>query len=354
MLSTKHSPRGDCLQTSLFGPLLHCTFDLSKYIYLLLYIYIYIECHSTCDSCSGPCSNNCLKCYSTDLALPAYNSCYSICPASFYPDILLKECVKCPAKCLLCENDTYCTSCSFGFYLNRENNSCVIAIGCPLSTTAIISTRVCEGCADVCEVCDGTGFDDCIQCKSSKGLLKKNLMAYKSGWIELFCMSGYYKKEFPNGSKSCILCHSNCKECNGDSNSECLECESNRVFVFNQSGRFCTQCSDLHPGYINNKEHPGVCLEICGDGRYMGILECDDGNLVDGDGCSSQCLLEAGFICVLGDQENPQVCSDSVGPQANIISLSLEYVLLLGFNEVVTFSLLTTGIYIYIYYLIIS
>ncbi|RMD84593.1 MAG: DUF4215 domain-containing protein [Candidatus Dadabacteria bacterium] len=31
---------------------------------------------------------------------------------------------------------------------------------------------------------------------------------------------------------------------------------------------------------------------VCGDGRIGGTEECDDGNLVDGDGCSSTCLIE--------------------------------------------------------------
>ena len=35
----------------------------------------------------------------------------------------------------------------------------------------------------------------------------------------------------------------------------------------------------------------------CGDGRRLGDEECDDGNLDDGDGCSSQCGVEPGFLC---------------------------------------------------------
>ena len=33
------------------------------------------------------------------------------------------------------------------------------------------------------------------------------------------------------------------------------------------------------------------CLEVCGDGFNFGINECDDGNLSDYDGCSSQCIV---------------------------------------------------------------
>lgn len=35
----------------------------------------------------------------------------------------------------------------------------------------------------------------------------------------------------------------------------------------------------------------------CGDFVVNGVEVCDDGNLVDGDGCSSTCTIEAGFMC---------------------------------------------------------
>ena len=40
---------------------------------------------------------------------------------------------------------------------------------------------------------------------------------------------------------------------------------------------------------------------ICGDGEGEGSEECDDGNLIDGDGCSSLCLLEKDSSFVLWD-----------------------------------------------------
>jgi cysteine-rich repeat protein len=32
-----------------------------------------------------------------------------------------------------------------------------------------------------------------------------------------------------------------------------------------------------------------VCVATCGDGITVWQEECDDGNVVDGDGCSSTC-----------------------------------------------------------------
>jgi cysteine-rich repeat protein len=41
-----------------------------------------------------------------------------------------------------------------------------------------------------------------------------------------------------------------------------------------------------------------VCAEaVCGDGALVGIEECDDGDQVDGDGCSATCTLEMDVFC---------------------------------------------------------
>jgi cysteine-rich repeat protein len=40
-----------------------------------------------------------------------------------------------------------------------------------------------------------------------------------------------------------------------------------------------------------------TCVSLCGDGLRATQEECDDGNTVDGDGCSSSCEFELGFSC---------------------------------------------------------
>jgi cysteine-rich repeat protein len=39
------------------------------------------------------------------------------------------------------------------------------------------------------------------------------------------------------------------------------------------------------------------CIEICGDGQNFGTYQCDDGNILDGDGCSKTCQVEQDFDC---------------------------------------------------------
>ena len=49
--------------------------------------------------------------------------------------------------------------------------------------------------------------------------------------------------------------------------------------------------------YGGNATHYDVCTENCGDGRNIGILPWDDGNLRNGDGWSSTWYIETGFYC---------------------------------------------------------
>jgi len=49
-----------------------------------------------------------------------------------------------------------------------------------------------------------------------------------------------------------------------------------------------------------------VCGAVCGNGIVEPGEECDDGNTINGDGCSATCTVQAGFSCV----GTPSVCSD--------------------------------------------
>ena len=49
----------------------------------------------------------------------------------------------------------------------------------------------------------------------------------------------------------------------------------------------------------------------CGNRQRTDLEQCDDGNEVDGDGCSAQCEVEVGFTCKPG--ERGDVCSEICG-----------------------------------------
>ena len=51
----------------------------------------------------------------------------------------------------------------------------------------------------------------------------------------------------------------------------------------------CSNCTDTDTG---GTDDGGMRIDTCGDWYITGAESCDDGNLVDGDGCSSSCQLE--------------------------------------------------------------
>lgn len=92
------------------------------------------------------------------------------------------------------------------------------------------------------------------------------------------CGPGSYIATFCGGTQDtvCAACGTNCMICNGP-------------------GASCQQCE---PGFTLTN---GVCNPpICGNGLLEGTEMCDDGDLDPGDGCSDQCMVEAGFYCFGG------------------------------------------------------
>lgn len=53
-------------------------------------------------------------------------------------------------------------------------------------------------------------------------------------------------------------------------------------------------------------------VAVCGDGLSTGDERCDDGAVVSGDGCSSACQVELGWVCPGGAACRRTVCGDSV------------------------------------------
>jgi fibro-slime domain-containing protein len=57
----------------------------------------------------------------------------------------------------------------------------------------------------------------------------------------------------------------------------------------------------------------GACRAVrCGDGTVESNEQCDDGDTSSGDGCSSTCVLEAGWTCPLGAVCQARSCGDGI------------------------------------------
>jgi cysteine-rich repeat protein len=78
---------------------------------------------------------------------------------------------------------------------------------------------------------------------------------------------------------------------------------------------------DKYQSSYNDKKEK--CDEVCGDGFNMGINECDDGNKIDKDGCSSNCRVERGYKCRGGSATQKDLCQ-KILPILGDISMKIE------------------------------
>lgn len=104
------------------------------------------------------------------------------------------------------------------------------------------------------------------------------------------CGEGYYGRYSDN---TCQQCDSTCFDCENDAY-YCTICPNNK-FLYNGK---CVDCGDVIGMEQDPDEPIGVCREVCGDGKRLvpaSVHECDDGNFVNGDGCSSNCTIEEGW-----------------------------------------------------------
>lgn len=67
----------------------------------------------------------------------------------------------------------------------------------------------------------------------------------------------------------------------------------------------------------------------------FGNYECDDGNNIDGDGCSSDCNVEAGFKCT-SNKNGPDVCIDTTSPEMIITVLKNNVIQITFTKEVIS------------------
>eukprot|EP00929_Paragymnodinium_shiwhaense_P076937 TRINITY_DN39600_c0_g5_i1.p1 TRINITY_DN39600_c0_g5~~TRINITY_DN39600_c0_g5_i1.p1 ORF type:complete len:7063 (+),score=1414.31 TRINITY_DN39600_c0_g5_i1:190-21189(+) len=69
----------------------------------------------------------------------------------------------------------------------------------------------------------------------------------------------------------------------------------------------------VEAGWVCTGDQPSVCETVCGDGAHAGSEECDDGGLEEGDGCSSNCTVEDGWFCEGGTAYGADTCHTYCG-----------------------------------------
>jgi cysteine-rich repeat protein len=90
------------------------------------------------------------------------------------------------------------------------------------------------------------------------------------------------------------------------------ECEDGNLF----NGDGCSSTCQTEPGYVCSTLAAAPCSTVCGDNIRAGTEACDDGNTNPGDGCDALCVVEAAAVedCSNGaddDGDNAVDCDDS-------------------------------------------
>jgi fibro-slime domain-containing protein len=79
------------------------------------------------------------------------------------------------------------------------------------------------------------------------------------------------------------------------------------------SGDGCSSTCQIEKGWLCPTPGAACVASHCGDGVVAGAETCDDGNAVSGDGCSSTCMVEAGWQCPTPDAKCiAKQCGDGI------------------------------------------
>jgi MYXO-CTERM domain-containing protein len=90
-----------------------------------------------------------------------------------------------------------------------------------------------------------------------------------------------------------------------------------------EDGDGCSSECVIEDGWIcdaDDVDVPSICALIrCGDGHLAPEAEaCDDNNTADGDGCSAVCEVEAGWSCTTNTAGSESVCQLTCGGDGGV------------------------------------
>ncbi|CAK78000.1 unnamed protein product (macronuclear) [Paramecium tetraurelia] len=259
-------------------------------------------CNDLCEYCSD--YNVCTSCYDVQFRILSVDKC--ICQSGYYQNSNQLICSQCYYTCSECNGSNefnQCTKCPktrirSNVYLNVFECDCKVGyydnnelecIDCSTYKYPPITHYCYSKCGDQIiqwnEQCDDGNLeprDGCNQCylSNNKCLTDICLKCHLGDCQQ--CVDGYYlENDF-----TCQLCSPHCVTCLS-SPTQCVECK------FYTPEKECITCISS-AGYtiIDNQ-----CISLCGDGIRTTEELCDDGNTENGDGCSSFCTVEDGYIC---------------------------------------------------------
>jgi cysteine-rich repeat protein len=276
----------------------------------------YVASPNFCVLCSTALSN-CSTCTTHTLC----SSCIDNTHAIVYIDIDNQICLPCSsflAGCETCSDNATCLTCFanqtnyyvpslficrwcntlFQFCKTCTRSSC---LSCVSNQYALSNSSICKTCESYmpdCITCDT--YATCLTCRRGRLLADRTACTPIHGCVEINIFNGNCSRCDPRGFDNNPLAGScNCKPgywvlgiyCTNvlgcttmsqiNDTIKCTSCNMTLKFVARNGNCVCADRYSLQGG---------VCTEICGDG-YVVRAACDDGNLVNGDGCSSLCTV---------------------------------------------------------------
>lgn len=300
-----------------------------------------LPCESECEACIS--KDECYRCQ-PGFKLQA-GQCVEECGDGFF--YYEGNCDSCHYFCAQCSGPNYyqCSQCQDGFVLKYEDSETVYSdegaclVECPGGM--FDDSGACKDCVENCEVCTGIAQVDCQKCTTGKFLVNSICIDGCPDYTYLVEVSASGNEE----KYECYACGSSCRVCTADDECtdcdsptylyegtcytecpgdfledtgqrKCVECEDSITHIYNTETTQCTPCDSFT---LTSLSLDGYCNEICGDGaalRFSSELtniakrgDCDDGNLVSGDGCSADCSIEDGYVCYGGNTTHEDQCS---------------------------------------------
>lgn len=320
---------------------------------------------ASCSPCTAPCltcagtSTSCTSCYpsSTKYLQLGGGSCVDAdqCSAGSYAETN-NQCMACSSDCATCKDfPDKCLTCADATK-TWSNFKCIGSCGTGLTAMGgLCCPSMCTGC-DITMACSGciTGFyldgsSNCISCDSScltcLGTATKCTSCPVGKVLQgSVCQDSCNSNFYLDGSV-CKICHSSCGTCNGPANTQCLTCADRHVPWKN----LCWSCLATQPNYDKSRfeEKGGRCWEKCGIAGKLtiddiaeglgGYKACDDGNQINGDGCSASCVVEKNYNCVGGSENQRDYCYPLAKPIAELYPINNSTEFQISFSKKIQF-----------------
>jgi len=258
------------------------------------------------------------------------NTCYPVCDDAFWLDIEVCDNTEGCSNCAeepgwKCENHECSTKCGDHIVLGAE--MCDNVTGCAADCTPL-GGWTCDAasnhCTNICGDSQVVGLEECDDGNTKSG----DGCSYPACTVEM----GYYCRASKGATSCFVSCGDGylfpgteeCDDGNNNSGDGCFGCKIEQGWTC--QGTTCQRCTPVqycsalttcttnqgdsvcpscNTGYSLKKGvgTSDTCFPTCGDGiRLPNVEQCDDGNTISSDGCSSGCILEMGFACAVPGQ----------------------------------------------------